>query len=109
MLAIATKYVPATSTRSEGVRVSAVGIKPMFIAWQNDMSGKDNHQLAAMQMAYDLNCDGEFFRMENPSCSKGWLYVCTDNLDGSTNIPEYALRDGFRLGKPMTGSQHLSK
>jgi hypothetical protein len=90
MIAIATTYVPATDTRSEGVRVSAVGIKPMFIAWQSGLSGKDNHQWAAMQMAFELDCAGQFFRMDNPSTKKGWLYVCIGD-----DVPDYAKRDGF--------------
>ena len=108
MIAISTKYVAATSTRSEGIRVSAAGAKAVFFAWQHGMSGKDNHQWAALQLATDLNYDGQFFRMENPAASEGWLYVCVGNPDGSTDIPAYYFRDGFKIGRALTAAEHLS-
>jgi len=97
MIAIATKFIKATDTRGSGIRASIQG-KSMFFAYQHEMSGSDNHNWAAMQLAAEIEYAGRFFRMENPSSKTGWLYVCT----------EFGGRPAFTIGKAMTAAQHLA-
>lgn len=96
MITIATKYVKATDTRGSGIRVSTYG-RNMFIAWQYDLSGTENHQWAALQLALDLGYSGRFYRSENPSSTTGFLYAC---VDGD--------KPAFNLGKALTAAEHLS-
>jgi len=97
MIAIATKFVKATDTRCSGVRATVKG-KSLFVAWQHQMSGEENHRWAALQMAVDIGYVGRFHQIDNPSSSTGWLYVCT----------EFGGKGAFNVGKAMTAAQHLA-
>jgi hypothetical protein len=96
MLTIATKYIKATDTRCSGIRVSTYG-KNMFIAWQHDLSGTENHQWAALQLCLELGYSGRFYRSENPSSKTGFLYACIDES-----------KPAFTLGKALTAAEHLA-
>jgi hypothetical protein len=99
MIAIATKFIKATDTRGSGVRASILG-KSAFLPYDHSLSGYENHNLAAIKLAAELDYAGRFFRMDNPSSKVGWLYVCTDEYSGRSPT--------FTIGKAMTAAQHLA-
>jgi hypothetical protein len=99
MIAIATKFIKATDTRGSGIRASIQG-KSVFSPYDHSLSGYENHNLAAIKLAAELDYAGRFFRMDNPSSKVGWLYVCTDEYSGRSPT--------FTIGKAMTAAQHLA-
>jgi hypothetical protein len=97
MIAITTKFIKATDSRGSGVRASIQG-KSMFFPYDHRLSGSENHDLAAIKLAAEIDYAGRFFRMDNPSSKTGWLYVCT----------EFGGKPAFTIGKAMTAAQHLA-
>ena len=51
MIAITTKYLPATDTKGTRIKATAYGEKPVIVAWDYNMNAEQNHLAAAQAFA----------------------------------------------------------
>jgi hypothetical protein len=96
MTAIVTKYLPATKRRKPSIRAATFGIYKI-IPWDDTLNGEENHRLAAIALAVELECHGKMYRVDNPVERTGWIFVLVNE-----QTPTYW------LGKALTAAQHLA-
>ncbi len=79
--AIQTKYVSATNTKGSRLKAWSEGNKPIFVSYDHDYDGQENHAHAAVAFAKKMKWEGTLIGGGLPDGSLVWVFKKSGSIE----------------------------